>query len=83
MARIIQAQATGPAGLECDICAHRELDPAGGLERIMKRGSWAQAMFSSEKHICQRCYRELEPLAREGYGRRPLTRSRSTSHPAR
>ena len=72
MARIIQAERTQPVGLQCDVCAHCETDPIGGVEAIMKRGSWAQAMNSADRHVCQRCYRELEPLAREGYWRRPL-----------
>ncbi len=78
MARITNATTVEPLGLECDICAHRETDATGGLEAIMKRGSWAQAMHSSEKHICARCYRDLEPMAREGYWRRPLRPVRMT-----
>ena len=71
MARITNAHVAEPLGLECDVCSHRETDPTGGLEAIMKRGSWAQAMHSAERHLCRRCYRDLDPMAREGYWRSP------------
>jgi hypothetical protein len=83
MARITQAKRAQPAGLQCDVCAHRETDTVGGIEAIMKRGSWAQAITSADKHVCQRCYRELEPLAREGYWRRPLRPARVVARRSR
>lgn len=76
MAHIIGGGKPQPSGLECDMCACREIDPGGSLEGIMVRGWWAQSMASPERHVCERCYRELEPIAREGYRRRPIRASR-------
>ncbi len=77
MTRIMLDQATGPTGLECDECGHREIDSNGGLAAVMPRGWWSQSMLSAQIHLCGSCYRELEPMAREGYWRRQATRARS------
>jgi hypothetical protein len=69
MTRIIEAEKTGPTGLECDECQHREMDD-GAIGAIMARGQWAQSLASQERHLCGDCYRTVEPLAREGYWRR-------------
>ena len=83
MTQITEAQMTEPSGLECDVCAYREMDRTDGMEGILGRGSWAQAMSSVEKHVCGPCYRDLEPFAREGYWRRPLRPARIVPRPPR
>ncbi|MDQ6751306.1 MAG: hypothetical protein M3Z33_11210 [Actinomycetota bacterium] len=70
MTRITLDQPTVPTGLECDECGHREIDSNAGLDAVMARGWWSQSMLSSQIHLCGSCYRELEPMAREGYWRR-------------
>ncbi len=77
MTRITEAEMTLPSGLECDVCHYREMDPLGGIEKIMVRSSWAQSMSFRDKHICEPCYRGLEPMAREGYWHRQITSSRT------
>jgi hypothetical protein len=76
MTRITETEMAYPTGLECNLCHHRELDPSGGLGAILTRSAWAQSMSSQERHVCERCYRGLEPMAREGYWRRHITGSR-------
>jgi hypothetical protein len=71
MVRIADEGMLEVTGLVCDHCGHRETDADGGLGAIMVRGWWAQSMTSQQRHVCGGCYRELEPMAREGYWRRP------------
>ena len=71
MTRITPPDVAVPRGLECDLCHHREVDSRGGIEAVMVRSCWAQSMFAPDRHICEICYRELEPMAREGYWHRP------------
>ncbi|MCA1701335.1 MAG: hypothetical protein LC790_21520 [Actinobacteria bacterium] len=70
MGRITEVGMTHATGLVCDECGHRETDALGGLGAIMARGWWVQAMTVRHRHLCGRCYRGLEPMAREGYWHR-------------
>ncbi len=71
MARVTEEGMMHATSLVCDQCGHRETDLDRGLGAVMARGLWAQSMISRQRHLCGGCYRALEPMAREGYWRRP------------